>query len=314
MKVFVLAGSFIESIIINMLEYLLNKNIDQIMLVEENHSYDEKLIKHHPNIVLCKNIEEGIVRSDMCVIIKNKYLSDFALAKVRIASEKKKKQLVELTYDFGQEQKSYKEMDLKQASGVPSIFNISIGEFHSCVQTEIALHTLFSKMNLNVYYDFSKSAKNFLLQTNKSKDFSAQEMKKYDVFVFTQHYDTLLDIFKDYSLLQNFIALNPDCLLLNVEAGFSAFDTLENIFKYRCNKQIDQYIISDFFHTSSFTKEYRPVCYIKNYNKSFQEEPRDSACNIEQGKFVFANDKDFFNKLRLRVVSKIALPQDIRIV
>lgn len=315
MKAFVLGGSFVETTVINMLDYLLNIKINQFIIVEENHSYDERLIKDSTDIGLCKNMEDGIKQCDLCIIIKSKYLSDVAIEKARSVSKKSKKQIIELEYCFDKDRIVSKEYYLKNMAPVPAIFNISIGEFHPSVQTEIIIHKVFSNLNLNVYYEFSKSVDAFLLQTGKTLDFLNCDgiNKKYDVLFFSQHYDKITDLFNDYSLIQKFIDLCPDCLLLNIEAGFTDIDTLENIFKYRCNKQVDQFIISDYFHTSSFTNDYRPVYYLEK-NNSTQTGIENNECGIKRSKFVFASDKAFLNKLGLCVVSKIALPKEIHIL
>ena len=308
MTVFVLAGSFIESILVNSLEYLLNIQADKIIFIEENHSYDEMIIQNNEKIILCKNIEEAIEKSDVCVVVKSKYILDSTFLKVKNLSEKKQKVLLELSYIFNREDQKGRNSLPKNVGAVPTIFNVSIGEFNSSVSTEITLHKLFSKLNINIYFDASETAKKLLKQKEKNIDSFDFGSCGTSVVIFSKHYGTLVDLINDYSLYQEFSDWNPDCLLLNVESGLFDFNVLENIFKYKYNKKVDQYIISDFFHTSSFTKESRPIYYLDNNQIKFRK------INTAENKFIFASDKDFETKLKIQVFSKIALPQDIYIL
>lgn len=306
MTVFVLAGSFIETILANSLEYLLNIKADEIVFIEENHSLDEMIIQNNKKIILCNNIEEAVEKSDICVVVKSKYMLDSTFLKVKNLSEKKQKILLELNYVFNIGHKGETNILSPNIGLIPTIFNISIGDFNPCALTEITLYKLFSEHNINIYYDISETGKKLLKEKNING--LASELGVSSVAIFSKHYVTLEDLLNDYSLYQEFFDWNPDCLLLNIESRLRDIGVLENLFKYKYNKEVDQYIISDFFHTSSFSNESRPIYYLDNNRMKLRK--NDNAEN----KFIFASDKEFENRLKIHVFSKIALPQDIYIL
>ena len=231
------------------------------------------------------------------------YVSNAMLMKVMNLSERYMKPSIELEYSLNKNTEAKDFLSIQNITEIPIIFNISIGNFAPCIQTEILVTQMLLEMNWNIYCSLSPAAISLLKQAGKYSPFldtiEGINKKPYEIIVVTKQFATISDMMSDFSLIQFFYNFSPDCLLLNIDSGFRDFDTLENICKYRLNKEIDQYIMSDYTGTSSLTQDLRPLYH---------------ECYDRGGKYIFANNSDFMDRLRLQIFSKIALPQDIHII
>ncbi len=302
MVAFIISSSYVESTILVLLEYLTKLHITSFILMAENHTDKELLLKNHTNISLCDSIESGILACDIIIVVNCKFLPNSTLTEVELKSEFYNKRLLVLNTIFNNEcEVSWNTSRERPNGGIPNICLVSIGSFTQIEQTEIFVHKILGQNNITVQFQMSPATEHILKQMPRTTDRSRTESiyNQLGVSVVTFLYNDILELLNDYMLVQNIHDLQPDCIIVNVESTFNDFDKMNNVFLYRFNKKIDLFVISNYSSTNSISVIRRPIYHV------FYPNIRNSILN---------NVSDFEDQIKAKILPKIMLPDDVNVI
>lgn len=291
MNIFLISNSYIETTLSYNLDYLLKQKIDNIFLLSENHSVSELLIKNSPiKIKLFNNLDEAIIASDMIINIPFEDMSLSLTDKLIKSSNKYNKKLN--IYDFPI-QKQKIDIDIDRTlnySNVPVLVLLSIGNYHQMHNTEILINKMFSEFNLNLYQKFSHSSSTLINSIKKE----TEKNERYDIITLSFEFNDIEEIFNNSDLYELFDIINPDYFVVNVESDYLHVEEIKKMFFYRYNIDVGLFLMSNFI---SIEKDgyMRPLYYISKKNDNI----------------YFCSDKNIYEIVRRKILSKIALPQDI---
>ena len=293
MKILLISNSYIETTIINILDYILPYDISEIILMEENHSTNDIINCEH-NIIICKNLFEAIKKCNIVLLFKTEYM--------HVELEKKLKEIC------GAANKNFVSFDLNipiercytteikeefNCEEKPVITILSLGSFNQHLYLEILINRIFREMGVIVTQSFSRDAENILQQTNPGCFFV--NSTKAEVFIKCVECGDIESILQNKELLSIFEKSNSDFTIINIESGLNEKCDVNELIKkieYRYNINCDLIVSSNYCSINDKKNKYIPL----SYNDKM---------------FLSVNDFDLGNIIKEKILDKITFPKKI---
>lgn len=302
MKIFLVSNSYIEyELSIN---FKFNKlhNINNIYLLKENH-FSCDFQKHGDTIVLCDNADEAIQKCDVVIIIKY----DMAMNYDRIfrLCEKYEKKYYQIEWMRTKEKENLSSIRTSSINSkiVPVIVNICIGTYHQQQTIEVNLCNSFDMLQVNYCYKVSALTNDFLNiiydldgSSTKGKPLNSES----DVAFISIAYPTFKELLQDTLFTHLLNRLLPDYMIVALDDDRVSMKDIQNIFKIRYGVSNISYVVS----------KYRKIIAHSRGDEGYlfrNDNPFSGYCDVYSCEDV--NLSILFD----RIISKIALPQDVTI-
>lgn len=297
MKVFIISSSYVESTLLSVVDFIIGINIDEVILLSENHTNSELLVERN-NIILDASVFSAVSKSDCVAVINNEYLPTSTSHEIRQLCYDMHKQLYTLDYTFnncsfhGYSQNTISKLE------IPTILLISIGEFAQIEKTELTILKLLSLSKNRIVHNCSPCTEYLMRQSgNVSNQKAGEEISDCQLAIYTIQYDNMQHFCMDNKSSELIWKARPDSIVVNVESkGFDA-DLINELFLHRFNRDVDCIVVSDYSGMLSTTNTKRPIYH----------QPSKHASN----KVLFTNDIEFEKHINQRVISKVTMPDGI---
>lgn len=301
-NVFIYANGFVTRSILNNIKYLLNFDIERVILLRENHKADEPCFDN--KIILFDSLDDCLNYCNSVIIIKdeNTPCSKIDYIKNKCITDKKKYCEVDnpwtidslfvpdnITYDF----------DTFDFKNHPVVLDISVGMLSQQYSVEIMLSEIMYKNNVNFTQLFSEKTRQFLLQLDGynylNNNISNQLQKNYsgnDVFILSVNVGTEDGMRKYYNLFER---IRPDYLILQIGNGNQEILGIQNAIQYGLFTPLDITIKTHnyYFANGNVILYCKEISYIDGHKTLDIEDPY-----LEE-------------KLSFDILSKIGLPEGI---
>ncbi len=300
-NVFIYANGFVTRTIMYNFKYLLNSDIEKVILLRENHKVDEQCFDN--NIILFDSLDDCLYHCNSVIIIKDKNTpcSKIEYIKNKTTTDKKKCCEIDnpwtldslfvpdnITYDFSA-------FDFEDH---PVILDISVGMLSQQYCVEIMLNEIMYNNNVNFTQLFSEKTRHFLLQLDEynylNNNIANQLHNKYDgndVFILSVNVGSEDGMRKYYNL---FAKIRPDYLILQIGNNNQEILSIQNAMQYGLFTPLDITIKAHNYFANEniilFCKE---------------------IYNIDGHKTVDIEDPNLKEKLSFDILSKIGLPEGI---
>jgi hypothetical protein len=301
-RVFIFANSYLARNVVFSLDYLLDLNVDHIILLEENHNKCEKFsINDNVIINYCSTIKDGIINCDLVLILVDDFLPQNAVERVHLKSKELGKRCVNIYSNWNKIQDHTSCFERTNAKDHPTILTLSLGQNAEYYCLEILLNKLFNNKKINIKQYFSDSTRGFFTQfqnhnlLNPSLGLQLNDgAKDYQILVYHVSIGNNTDSLK--SCLDACNKLSPDFIIFQSDVQYEKYDELKKIIQYSLLAKVDVHIYTNYFKYDETTKVY---C-----NNVHTDSP-DIIC-IES--------TDLEDVLTKNILAKIALPENIKTI
>lgn len=248
-SVFIFSSALSARTIIYDINYLLNTEIKEIILLKENHRATENFnMCGNIKVSIFDNLSECITRSDFVIILQNNNIPQSSISEIKLQTEKslKKCYIIKDVWNNVSDNDIIPNPD-SVISNYPIIVHISLGNITQPFYTEMALSKVMRKNNIKVKQYFTSSTKELLLQLS---DLCLLNTKYFNV---AMNYDLIIysidignDIFNIRKYINVFNQLDADYIILQVEKNFCDYENANNIIRYCCSSKLNTIIKSHF--------------------------------------------------------------------
>ena len=229
-RVFIFANSYLARNVVFSLDYLLDLNVDHIILLEENHNKGEKFsINDNVIINYCSTIKDGIINCDLVLILVDDFLPQNAVERVHLKSKELGKRCVNIYSNWNKIQDHTSCFERTNAKDHPTILTLSLGQNAEYYCLEILLNKLFNNKKINIKQYFSDSTRGFFTQ------FQNHNLLNPSLGL------QLNDGAKDYQILVY---------------QYEKYDELKKIIQYSLLAKVDVHIYTNYFKYDETTKVY----------------------------------------------------------
>lgn len=260
------------------IDYVINSNVDKLVLLDENHSIEEYWINQIDNEVCFYETFENSISDDDLLFTSNENINEQNVIVFENPYSEIKKKKIENKI-FG-----------KDYPTKPMIIILSFGLFPDTYCLEILLNKIINENNIVPFQKFSDETK-YILNKFKSKnllnDKIENDINKADVII--QHINS--NEFKSYiDLLYNLSLLSPNYIYICADRKFNNYDLVEYIKKLVCN---NCYVFSSPYLIYEIVKNNNVPVYDFTYNIS-----------------IF--NKDVQKNIETEIIDKFYIPKGIR--
>lgn len=295
-SIFLFSDSYNTKTFILSLDYLLDRNIKEIILLKENHIVNEFNNSKY-KIILFDNLYDCINAADFIIIIQSNYLLTESINLIRKESKKRHVDCYILKNKISNCHINNKIVSEFSFEKYPTILCVSIGDFTQQIYIELILNKIFEKLEINTKqfftektFDWIQQLKNYgLLSKSLEKQFLFDE---YNIVISSIN---ILNIEKLYDYLNLIKHISPDFLIIMTELNCDilAIENLKNIIKYNCNLPVDLIINSRYYF---YNNKYHVYCSnkIKKSKLIYDIEYNKLECKIEE-----------------KILSKLAFPKGV---
>lgn len=269
-KIFIYSNSFSTMTFMCKLKYILNIEIDEVLLLKENHRQTEKRMLgfYGYDINVYSNIDDCIAKCDYIFAITNSNMPSECIEYVARRSNKLCKKYIEIKNPWSEKTLTKKEMlkgNLNDSKNYPLILLIALDDSSQQYYTEILLNEIFAENGINIKQVFSPSTYSILKQLseydlvsyNLVKQF--KEIKKHVVNIYS------VNIGADFNNIVNYMdiikILNPDYVILQTGIRFCEYEVAKQIIKWGCSSTLDLIIKS---HYNNVTLNDAKIYYCDN--------------------------------------------------
>ena len=297
---FVFSNSFFARTVLKDLEYLLNKSIDKIYLLRENHSQDEIFYFNHCNynfkIQLVDTIEEGILQSNIIVISKDDNIPLKYIDYVTLQAQKQKKQcfcinnpwILETTEELG---------SFEWNKNIPTILIMGVGVSSQLFCMEMLINKILSKNNIRFSQRYSESTKQLLNQLPSKRNLNPNVTYS----ISDTNNDSQINVItlclkneiSDIRFnIDNIRRISPDFTVLQTNIDFDQYHVAKGFMEYGGLTMLDVIVKSNYYSSGN----YNVLCKLH----------RESTENVE-----YLHDNELEKKLEFMIFSKLSLPLNV---
>ena len=301
-RVFIFSDSFTTRTMLFKSDYLLSIKIDEILLLKENHSQNEKFILNNSiKIKLYGNIDDCINCCDFILIIKGENTPEKSIDYIFSKSKELNKKYFEVINPWKKElslnidHSDYREGHFNKC---PVILNISLGTAAQQYCVEVLLNKIMTENKVSFKQFFSEETKDFLQQIDKCGILNnnlSQQLNlledQYNVILCSINIGSSIYNVKKYIDILRHIA--SDFTILQTDIKFNEYEVAKNIMEYSCFSQLDMLI------KSRYKFVYNNLILYCNENK------------VDNSIFQDLESIYLEKELSLALFSKIALPEGI---
>lgn len=222
MNIALLSNSLVNRTLAFNLDYVLNEQVENILLPAENHSVDETLyFGGKENILICSSVDDAVSKGDI-IIASNKNT---------IARLPETKRSIFVTNPWAEEIENIPESEVPKCTNIkPKIAVLSLGRFADQYYTEILVNKILFEIGAKIHQIYSKETRSILSElTNQgilNKDIWGCEEDKADIMVVS------IDGTKfhnDAEFICDLNRLSPDMLFVCIDRTIEAIDVINNI-------------------------------------------------------------------------------------
>jgi hypothetical protein len=297
-KLFIFANSYAAKTILLGIDYLINIDISEILLLSENHNSNEKTsYTNGVKVRLFDDINNCIKAADYIILLQDEKLPvksiDYVITTAKIFNKKCFHfRIPQFTPTICTANKD--DCDFVNR---PVVLCISIGSVSQQRFSEIILNKILSELNINFRQYFSSDTEQFILQLDNcgilNRNLSHQlhnSDDSYQIIINSISIDNLSRI-KEYVNLLN--ACSPDYIILNTEFNYFDYNYIKMFVEFVCFSRLDILLKSRFrIVDSNFT------VYCK---KHIEEIVEDGIYDIEID--------DIEKAIRNSLLAKLAFPE-----
>lgn len=302
-NIFLLSNALTARTIMAHIDYVLSFPINNIFLLQENHSDEEQFFNPEgTTIAICNSLEACISGSDLTVVAKDDNFPDRTLNEVLDMAERFSKKLLVLSTPWTVQEK-YKRTTMAMPAldylNKPVIAIVSVGEYTTHYSTEIMINKIFAEKNAKMLQVFSPQAAAFLSDLSQLGCINPAVKE-------CMNYPTSYDVIITYiqapdhkQLTQMLNQLSPDALVICTDFAFDNSNNTLQFFKYGSGIDVCMVIKSEYKSYQTGTEQLYPV-----------------YCGCRQVEVESVNisnllDPELKSKLGARILSKISFPKGI---
>ena len=302
LKIFIYSNSIGTYTLLYTLESLLGSDIDTVITTDEAlfknliNNFNFK-IKHFSSIEAC------VSNSDIVLVYNEKKLPKHIINKIKSISEIQNKKCIKIDRCENTEARSNIEYNLISANKVdaPSIVIFSVGLSTIPIKVEFDVNRIFLDVGemINQFLSLeskhiSRQFKNAKINEDRIALFDEFKQGKVSVYFFDLD-NSIYNIHKYYKILT---AIKPDYIIVLTDYNLLDYDELIMYIKCFCARHPDVIVKSRWFSVGNDI-----FCHSDNFD------------NLAQGNNQMVmdfEDRDFYQKLRFDIFSKITLSEGIK--
>lgn len=299
MKVLLLSNPYIESTLINVLDDLLPYEITQVILLEENHiKFNSVKCRHE--VVICSDLDTGLKLCEFVLLVKYPKMNLLLENKIINYCNNNKRQF-KVIEDFKHNlvKMDNNGIDAIKYSNTPVILLLAIGDFNQHLCIEILLNRIFKNAGVNTLQIYSDEAENLLRQLTPAV--CEKRCNNYEIIIHSIIHNNINDVLQNENLLKIFRTIKVDFTIVNIESGLHEkcdVDTMIKNISIRYNTNIDMIISSNYCSVKDNQNSFMPIYYNKKQS--------DALFSID--------DWDLDSILKRKIITKITLPNDVKIL
>lgn len=289
MKIFLLSSSIIENTLISNLDYLINRNITEILMLQENHTENEFLKYSKHKIVLCNTIKDAITLCDSAIIISPPNIQS---DKYKLIYEYVKINVQETYYlDISYLQCTEISKNILYPPDIPTILVLAIGRFHQVQTLELSLNELFTKKKVNFTQLFSPTT-TMVINNLKERNLLNQSIEnslypsRFDVRLMTCCFESFEVAFNNLALLETVQKILPSYVFLVGEKNLLHNEKWLNSFMNRLNCTFDSILYADYI-SILWDEVFVPIRITNNFNLYLKNEDSEAIWNDITKRIVF---------------------------
>ncbi len=304
-SIFIFANAYAAKTAMYMLDYVLNINFTNILLLRENHSlveFDYRTVKKH--IVIYDNIDECLEKAKYVLVIKDNDIPNSSIDKIINESIIKKKKYIVVDNPWEDIDLANKDLCVLcknkfseiSISNVPNILLIGCGMASQLYCMEVLINNILTSEKLlfsQIFSDETQTFINYLSDYGINQAFISPTTISKDESIITVQSINIgdnLNSIKNYFEIIN--RIQPDFIILQVPAGLKDLDLIINFFKYGLLMPIDLIVKSHFVPYRNIKVLYRDA----NQNNVFK----------------YYDDIRIKTILKQSIFSKMALPTGVQ--
>lgn len=281
MKIFFVSSSFVENSLIYNLDYLTDRNITEIVLLQENHTASEhqKCLKY--TITLCDTVLSATTICDAAIIIappniqSRRYEMIYEYVKTRI-QETYYIDLSTACYD-----KIYK--TIPYSADIPTVLILALGKFHQVQNLELSLNELFSLKEV-AFNQFFSPMTAIMIEEFRNKKLLNQNIINsihascFDIQITSLCYESFESAFNNMILLETVHKMSPSYVFVVSERNLQEKQEWIGIFQNRLNCQFNSILFSDYM-SLLWDNAPTPILITNKFNPYLKSEKRESIWN-----------------------------------
>ena len=301
LKIFIFSNAIGTYSFLYAVEWLLETTIDTVITTDET-LFEKISNSFNFKINYYKSIEHCVSNCDIIIIYNGKSLPQNTISIIKRLSTIQNKKCIEI--DGCMHLKSREEMELDAIKGdntkMPSIVIFSIGVATMPMKVEFDVNRIFSDMDVPLNH-FLSSETTYIVSQFRDAGIESRvklfnEFQQADVFVcFLDLENSIHNIRRYYDLLS---VIQPDYIIVLTDYNLFDYDELNMYIKSFCARFPDVIVKSRWFSIGN-----NMLCHSDNFDNQLRGD----------NQFVLDfEDKDFFEKLKYDMLSKITLAEGIK--
>lgn len=281
MKFFLVSSSFVENLLIYNFDYLTDRNITEIVMLQENHTITEHPKCFKCTITLCDTVSSAIKICDAAIIIappnihSRRYEMIFEYVKARVHE----------TYYIDLSNACHDRIckNIPCSADIPTVLILAIGRFHQVINLELSLNELFSSKKVMFNQFFSPMTSFMLGKFEQEKILNYKIINSmhtlcFDIQITTLCYESFELAFNDVLLLETVQNMNPSYVFLVGENNSQDEQELISAFQNRLNCHFNSIFFSDYISVLWYDTP-TPILITNKCNPYLKNENRESIWN-----------------------------------
>lgn len=300
-NIFIYSNSYNAHAFIANINYLLNVNIDKIILLKENHLIEENFLIENIKICFHNDIYKCIMSSDYVFIINNEALPINIINLINKICRDTGKLCISLRSlsPICEREHIDEYLDNHFNKNFPTVLLLSIGKLSQLFSLEILVHKVFNSYGVNFYQYFNKTTQSVFIELQKHNLVNSKLMYELDNYPKDNCINILsVSIPDNLRELHDYTGIiyktKSDYTILHTNSTFSSIQLISNYLRYGSNIEIDM-VIKSHYSCIQNGKDYY------NFYKETIETDEKLIYDIES----FA----LCNKISNNIFAKIGIPE-----
>ena len=300
MILFLMSDSFTERMILYKINYLLNWNIEEVILLRENHLQGEVFVTDEIAVTIKENIDECVESSDNIIIVKSLCIEPRTIDYVLQKAQNYNKECFVIDNCFEDIQLKSKGELYSEFKQYPTVLNIALGMDSQPYCMEILLNRIFEEKRIKFKQIFTEETKRFLWNLNSYGvlNFSyAQQLEAdrhtnaFNIVVWTLNIGNNMKNLKYW--IEHIRCISPDYIIFQTDNTFknSNIQSINEFLKVGGINEIDTFVKSRYG-------------WLNGENRVYYAERKEGGKDIWD-----LEDGDLRQKLSFDILSKIGLPE-----
>ena len=280
MKIFLLSSSIVENSVIYNLDYLIDRNITEIIMLQENHTKSELQECSKYAITLCDTILSAIKICDAAIIIAPPNIQSH---RYKTIYEYVKTEVQETYYIDLSSLCDKSSTSIPCSADIPNVLILAVGRFHQVQNLELSLNELFSLKKVHFNQFFSPMTATLLKEFENRNILNRNIINSmrslcFDIQITALCYESFELAFNDLSLLENIHKMSPSYVFIVGEGNLQKDQEWIGVFQNRLNCQFNLILFSDYVSVL-WNNVPTPILLSNKYNPYLRNEDMESLWN-----------------------------------